>query len=61
MSLYVATDEGVVQLTVENGSVEVLRTFPDTAQFVSSTTQLLPAPTGMYAVSTNEIMLLEIR
>lgn len=60
-SLYVATDEGIVQVAAEAGSVHVQRTFPDTEPFVASTSQLLPAPTGIYAVSHNEIVLLEIK
>lgn len=60
-SLYAATDDGIVQLGADQGGVFVNRTFPDTESFVSSATQLLPAPTGMYAVSNREISLLEIR
>jgi hypothetical protein len=60
-SLYAATDEGIVQLTADGGRIYVHRTFPDTESFVSSATQLLPAPTGMYAVSNQEIVLLEIK
>jgi H/ACA ribonucleoprotein complex subunit 3 len=60
-SLYAATDEGIVQVACDNGSVYVQRTFPDTVSFVSGATTLLPAPSGLYAVSNREITLLEIK
>ncbi|HVX23871.1 MAG TPA: hypothetical protein VG992_00815 [Candidatus Saccharimonadales bacterium] len=60
-SLYAATDEGIVQVTATAGRIDVQRTFPDTEPFVDSTTQLLPASTGMYAVSGQTISLLEIK
>jgi H/ACA ribonucleoprotein complex subunit 3 len=59
--LYAATDEGIVRLEAVNGTVRVDRTFPDTEPFVSTATQLLPAPNGIYAVSSREIVFLQIR
>jgi len=60
-TLYVATDDGIVRVGLQNGSVAVERTFPDTEPFVTSYTQLVAGPGGLYAISNNEITLLEIR
>ncbi|MDB5184960.1 MAG: hypothetical protein JWN38_768 [Candidatus Saccharibacteria bacterium] len=60
-ALYAATDDGIVRLATDNGTVVVERTFPDTEPFVSTASQLVPSPEGIYAVSTREITLLKIR
>jgi hypothetical protein len=61
-ALYAATDEGIVRVGAEaNGQVVVERSFPDTEPFVSSASQLIPSPEGIYAVSSREITLLKIR
>jgi H/ACA ribonucleoprotein complex subunit 3 len=59
--LYAATDDGIVRVGLDNGTVTVERSFPDTEPFVSSATQLVPSPEGIYAVSSQEITLLKIR
>lgn len=60
-SLYVATDEGIVRIGTNGGQIDLERTFPDTEPFVDEHAQLVLGPSGIYAVSTREIALLEIR
>ncbi|HTE58595.1 MAG TPA: hypothetical protein VK694_07715 [Verrucomicrobiae bacterium] len=62
-SLFAATDEGIVQVTVENHTISVAQTFPDTEPFVDDDTQLLAGNGGIYAVSTRkgEIIHLQIQ
>ncbi len=60
-ALFVATDDGLVRLTVDGDSVVIERTFPDTEPFVRSGNHLLPGPGGIYVVSHRDITLLTIR
>ena len=60
-SLYVATDEGIVRVGIDNGQVARERKFPDTEQFVDAHTQLVLGQGGIYAVSPKEITQLTIR
>lgn len=59
-SLFATTDEGIVRVEVNPGTIQVAERFPDTEPFVDSTGQLLPGPGGIYAVSPHEITLLRI-
>jgi H/ACA ribonucleoprotein complex subunit 3 len=60
-SLYVATNEGIVRVGLNGADLHQERKFPDTEPFVDTHTQLVAGPGGIYAVSTREITLLEIR
>ncbi len=60
-SLYAATDEGIVRVSIANGYTYVEQAFPDTEPFVSSDSKLLPGEGGIYAVSAHEIRLLKIQ
>jgi hypothetical protein len=60
-SLYVATNEGIVRVGLNGADLHQERQFPDTEPFVDTHTQLVAGPGGIYAVSTREITLLEIR
>jgi hypothetical protein len=60
-ALFAAIDDGIASISVSGGGLVVHQTFPDTEPFVATTTQLLPGPGGIYAVSPREITLLEIR
>jgi H/ACA ribonucleoprotein complex subunit 3 len=60
-SLYVATNDGIVRIGINGAHVHKERQFPDTEPFVDSHTQLVAGPGGIYAVSSQEITLLEIR
>lgn len=60
-ALYAATDEGIIRVGTDGSSVVVERSFPDTEPFVSSGSQLVPSPDGIYTVSNQEITLLKIQ
>jgi H/ACA ribonucleoprotein complex subunit 3 len=60
-SLYVATNEGIMRVGIEGSAIHQERQFPDTEPFVDTHTQLVAGPGGIYAVSSQEITLLEIR
>jgi H/ACA ribonucleoprotein complex subunit 3 len=60
-SLYVATNDGIVRVGIDEAAIVQERLFPDTEPFVDTHTQLVAGPGGIYAVSTREITLLEIR
>lgn len=55
-----ATDNGIIRVEPDQGKITPTQEFPDTEPFVDTTTQLFPAPNGLYAVSGNEIYLLKI-
>lgn len=58
--LLTATDDGVVRVEPQNGSIVQTRTFPDTEPFVDSGSNLFAGPDGLYVVGRNEIQLLKI-
>jgi hypothetical protein len=58
--LYAATDSGIIRVGVSGKSIRVDREFPDTQDFVSTETQLLPGKGGITAVSSREIVLLQL-
>jgi len=57
--LYSPTDDGIVRAELVNGSFN-LKEFPDTEPFVDSSCQLFPDSSGIYVVSTHEIVKLQI-
>jgi H/ACA ribonucleoprotein complex subunit 3 len=59
--LYVATDSGLTRIGMSGNRLEVEREFPDTEPFVNSSTQLLPGKGGIIAVSSKEIVQLEMQ
>lgn len=60
-ALFTATDDGIVRLAIDGGSIVTEREFPDTEPFVDSHSYLVPGPGGIHVVSSKEITLLEIR
>lgn len=60
-SLYAATDDGIVRVGLSNGAVVEESKFPDTEPYVTTHTQLVQGPNGIYAVSNQDITLLKIK
>jgi hypothetical protein len=60
-SLFTATDDGIVRVRPDNGTVAVTQSFPDTEPFVSSSVHLHAASNGLYAVDKQDIVLLQIK
>ncbi len=58
--LLCATDEGIVQIKNENGTIAESKKFPDTEPFVSSDMSLVVGNEGLYAITGREITLLKI-
>lgn len=59
-ALFVATDEGIIRVQVEQGQLIVQRRFPETEPFVQSGYQLLATPQGLYTVGSQTIQLLQL-
>jgi len=55
-----ATDEGVVRLELQQGSIVQTRIFPDTEPFVDSASNLFIGSEGLYVVKSHQIHLLKI-
>lgn len=53
--LLVATDDGMVRVGVTGGSLQVMATFPDTAELVDASTRLFVTANGVYAVGRDRI------
>lgn len=60
-SLFVGTDEGIARVHLDGGVLNVSQTFPDTAEFVNSSSRLLQGEGGIYSVSSREIHRLTIK
>ncbi len=59
--LLVPTDTGVVQVKADgSGGITVVKSFPDTEPFVDAGMKLLAGKLGLYAISRQEITLLNI-
>ena len=58
--LLVPTDEGLVRLELDRGSIVKTRTFPDTEPFVDANSRLLLAPDGLYVVRPQSIVRLVV-
>lgn len=58
--LLAATDDGIIRIELQSGQLVHTKTFPDTAPFVDSSCQLLPAPQGLYVIKAQEILHLAI-
>jgi hypothetical protein len=58
--LFAATDEGIVRVQIDNGTIAVTREFPDTEPFVDSNSKLLMSPQGMLVASEKEISILKM-
>lgn len=54
-SLFVPTDDGLVRLDLDAGTIQRAREYPDTAPFLDAACRLLPAPGGLYVVDRGEI------
>lgn len=59
--LFSATDDGVVRLDVQSGSMQVTAGFPDTEPFVDASSQLFSAKDGLYVVTQKEVIHLSIK
>lgn len=59
-ALLAPTDNGIVRLEAQGGSIQQTRTFPDTEPFVNAETRLYAGSDGIYAVTPQEIRLLSI-
>ncbi len=55
------TDNGVVKLETQNGTLVVTKEFPDTEPFVDSQSKLLAGRDGLYVASRREIWKLQIK
>lgn len=53
--LFAATDEGIVRVECNNGTVSVTRTFPDTEPYVDENCQLFSGNKCLHVVTSNEI------
>jgi serine/threonine protein kinase len=58
--LLVPTDDGIVQMACQAGTISEAKRFPDTEPFVDSQSRLFVGKDGLYVVSTNEIHKLTI-
>jgi H/ACA ribonucleoprotein complex subunit 3 len=58
--LLAATDEGIVRIERQSGQLRQTKLFPETEPFVTSQSQLLAAPQGLYVVNPQEIVQLQI-
>ena len=58
--LFVATDDGLIRMDVENGAIAQSTEFPDTEPFVDSGCHLFAGDNGIYIVDDHEIRLLRI-
>ena len=55
-----ATDEGIKRIESSGGRIAEVKAFPDSAEFVDSSTHLFPADDGLYIAGEREIRLLKI-
>lgn len=58
--LLVATDEGIMRVTVDQGQLVIQRRFLETEPFVQTGCQLLAGPQGLYGVDNQNIQLLQL-
>lgn len=59
--LLASTDDGLIRVEVQNGSIIETQKFPDTTPFVDSESHIFPSEGGIYVVGSNEISLLSIK
>lgn len=59
-ALLAATDDGIVRVEFDGGSLRETHRFTDTEPFVDSHTFLLSAPRGLYAVKSKEVWYLSL-
>ena len=58
--LLVATDDGIIRVTISGNQISQDKEFPDTEPFVDANSILYPGPEGLYAINGQEIYLLKI-
>ncbi len=58
--LFAPTDDGIVRLEAQNGSINITREFPDTEPYVSTASSLFIGTDGIYTVNGKEIYRLKI-
>ena len=59
--LLMPTDEGVVRIEVQHGTLTVTKAYPDTEPFVQSSSRLFIGSDGLYVVGQKEIVRLVIK
>lgn len=59
-SLFVPTDDGIMQIALQAGQMGVAQTFPLTEPYVTHQSRLLPASAGLYVVDFNTIAHLQL-
>lgn len=59
-SLFVARDDGIVRIKIDNGQLALAQVFPDTEPFVSANSHLFAGNGGLCAIGKDEIRLLKI-
>jgi H/ACA ribonucleoprotein complex subunit 3 len=58
--LFVATDEGLVRVEINNGQIVVVKKFPDTEPFMNGDCQLYAGAGGLYVVEAREIRVIKM-
>jgi len=58
--LLAATDDGIVRVETQGGSIVETQKFPDTAPFVDTECHIFPSKGGIYVVSSREVSILQI-
>jgi hypothetical protein len=58
--LFSPSSNGIVQLELRSGKVEIVAEYPETAQFVDTSTYLQIGPEGIYAAKDHSIFLLQL-
>jgi H/ACA ribonucleoprotein complex subunit 3 len=59
--LLAATDTGLVRLELNNGSINVKTTYPDTEPFIQAGSHLFPGNKGIYVVEGKQIRILRMQ
>jgi hypothetical protein len=58
--LLAATDDGIIRVEPNGGSLTVTKQFPDTEPFVDSSNQLMVGNDGLYVVGSKEVLRLKL-
>jgi H/ACA ribonucleoprotein complex subunit 3 len=59
--LLAVTNEGIIRLEIQNNQIIKTKEFPDTEPFIDTNCQLIPSNQGLYAITAQEIKLLQIK
>ncbi len=58
--LFAVTADDVVRMAIQNGSIMLLKEFPDTSPFINGFCHLLPSANGLCVVNKQDILILKI-